>query len=246
MSVRTAYGWARSRPRLAAIASVACLSLTGGVAYAATQSSGPPFQQAVLADAAKRLGVTPAALQNALRQAQIDQIQQAVKDGKLTQAQAKAIIAGIKSGHRMGPSAAFPFFGHRHRFGGDPGFGFGLGRGPFGGPFQTAATYLDLTPQSLMTQLRSGKTLAQVATDQNKSVSGLEGAIVDAFKTKLDAAVNAHRMSSSQEANILSHVTTFVDAFVTGKFPHFGPGGPGDGGGGGGVPVPQFKVAPAS
>lgn len=243
MSVRTAYGWARSRPRLAAIASVACLSLTGGAAYAATHSSGPPFEQAVLADAAKRLGVTPAALQNALTQAQIDQIQQAVKDGKLTQAQAKAIIAGIKSGHRMGPSA-FPMFGHHHRFGDGPGFGFGPGRGPFGGLLQTAATYLDLSPQSLITQLRSGKTMAQVATDQNKSVSGLEGAIVDAFKTKLDAAVTAHHMTSSQEAKMLSHVTTFVDAFVTGKFPHFGPGGPG--GGGGGVPVPQFKVAPAS
>jgi hypothetical protein len=243
MSVRTAYGWARSRPRVAAVAAVACLSLTGGVAYAATHSSGPPFQQAVLADAAKRLGVTPAALQNALRQAQIDQVEQAVKDGKLTQAQAKAIIAGIRTHHLMGPSA-FPDFGHRHDFGDGPRFGFGRGRGPFGGLFQTAATYLDLTPQSLITQLRGGKTLAQVAADQHKSVSGLEGAIVDAFKAKLDAAVTAHHLTSSQEADILSHVTTFVEDIVTGKFPHFGPGGPGDGDGG--MPVPQFKVAPAS
>lgn len=99
-------------------------------------------------------------------------------------------------------------------------------------------------PQSLLTELRSGKTLAQVATDRKKPVSGLESAIVDAFRARLDEAVNAHRMTSSQETDILRHVTTFVDDFVTGKFPHVAPGGPGDGGGG--APAPRFEVAPAS
>jgi hypothetical protein len=242
MSVRTAFGWARSRPKLAAIGAVACLSLSGGAALAATHSSGPSFQQALLADAAKRLGVTPAALQAALKQAQIDQVNKAVADGKLTRAQADKIIAGIRAGHPMGPVAA-PFFGFggHHRFHGKPGFGFGHPMGPMGGLLGTAASYLHMTQQNLSAQLRGGKTLAQVAAAQDASVSGLEDALVNVFKSKLDGAVKAHRLTSTQEQAILDHVRTFVDDFVTGKFPRFGAGGPG--GGGSGLPVPNFRTS---
>jgi hypothetical protein len=239
MSVRTAYGWARSRPKLAVISAVACLSLTGGAAFAATNSNGPSLQQTVLADAARRLGVTPAALQNALKQAQIDQVNKAVAAGKLTRAQANRIIAGIRAGH-MGPAAG-PFFGfgRHHDFDGKPGFGFGHREGPMGGMLGTAASYLGVSPQSLFQQLRSGRTLAQIADAQDKSVSGLEAALVNAVKTRLDAVVKGGHMSSSQEQSILDHVRTFVDDFVTGKFPHRGPDGPG----GGGLPVPQFRTS---
>ncbi len=246
MSVRTAYGWARSRPRLAVISAVACLSLTGGAAYAATSSSGPSLQQSVLADAAKRLGVTPAALQNALRQAGIDQINEAVAEGRLTRAQANKIIAGIRSGHPMLP-AAVPFFGfgRHHDLDGGPRFGFGRHEGPMAGMLGAAATYLQMTPQSLFQQLRGGKTLAQVADDRGKPVSGLEDAILNAFKIRLDGAVKGGHLTSAQEQSILDHMRAFVDGFVTGKFPHFGPGGPG-GGGGSGPPVPQFRTSPSA
>ena len=247
MSVRAAYRWARSRPKLAVMAAVACLGLTGGVAYAATSSSGPSLQQAVLADAAKRLGVTPAALQNALEQAQIDQINRAVADGRLTRAQANRIIAGIRAGHPMLPADG-PFFGfgfgHRHEFDDGPRFGFGRHEGPMAGMLGAAATYLHVTPQSLFQQLRGGKTLAQIADDQGKPVSGLESAIVNAFKTRLDGAVRDGHLTSAQEGSILDHMRSFVDDFVTGKFPHPGPDGPGDGGSG--PPLPQFRASPSA
>jgi hypothetical protein len=240
MSVGTAYGWARSRPKLLAIGAVACLSLTGGAAYAATHSGGQSVQQAVLSDAAKRLGVTPAALQGALKQAQIDQVNEAVAAGKLTRAQAARIIAGIKAGHPMGP-AVFPFFGFReHRFHDRPFFGFGHREGPMGGMLGAAASYLHMNPKSLFRQLRSGKTLAQIAGDQGKSVSGLEDAIVNAFKARLDDAVKDKRLTGTQEQAILDHVRTMVDDSVNGTFPHFGLGGPGTG-----VPMPQFRSSPS-
>jgi len=62
-------------------------------------------------------------------------------------------------------------------------------RGPFGG-LDAAATYLGLTDAQLRTRLESGKSLADVAKAQNKSVDGLVQAIVDAAKKKLDAAVD--------------------------------------------------------
>jgi hypothetical protein len=253
MSLRSVYGRARTRPYLAVVAVVACVGVTGGAAYAAVHSTEDSAKQAVLADAAKRLGVTPAALQSALQQAQIDQINKLVADGKLTKAQGQAIIAHIKSGEPGPPVFGFGFGFHGHEFhahgfrvGVPPVFG-----GPFGGPFghggmfQAATTYLGLSQQALVAQLKSGKTLAQVATANGKSVSGLEDAMVASAQTKLDAGVKAGKLTSKQEQDILAHVRTMVDDIVNGTFGHRWSGGPGGGGGGttgGGPVVPQFAV----
>jgi hypothetical protein len=261
MSLRSVYGRARTRPYLALAAAVACLGVTGGVAYAAVHSTEDSARQAVLADAAKRLGVTPSALSNALQQAQIDQVNKLVAEGTLTKAQGQAIIAHIKSG----PEGPLPFqfgfgFGfHTHAFHvhgfrvGVPPFG-----GPFGGPFgpggmfQAAAAYLGLSPKALAADLKSGKTLAQVATaTPGKSVSGLEDAMVASVQTKLDAGVKAGKLTSKQEQAILTHVRQMVDDLVNGTFGHHWHGSPGGGGGGTtggggstgpGSPVPLFQV----
>jgi hypothetical protein len=240
MSLRSVYGRARTRPYVAVVAVVACLGVTGGAAYAAVHSTEDSAKQAVLADAAKRLGVTPSALQNALQQAQIDQINKLVAQGKLTKQQGQAIIAHIKSGQAGPPVFGFGFGFHGHAF---HAHGFRVGVPPvFGGPFgpggmfQAAATYLGLTQQALFAELRSGKTLAQVATATNgKSVSGLEDAMVASVQTKLDAGVKAGKLTSKQEQDILAHVRTMVDDMVNGTFRHHWHGGPGGGGGGGGT-----------
>ena len=61
------------------------LAAAGGGAIAATKDDP---ESAVLNDAAKRLNVTPTALRDALKAAEDAQIDQAVKDGKLTKEQA--------------------------------------------------------------------------------------------------------------------------------------------------------------
>jgi hypothetical protein len=53
-----------------------------------------------------------------------------------------------------------------------------------------AAKYLGVTSDALHTQLESGKSLADVAAAQGKSVAGLKDALVAQFKTNLDAFVN--------------------------------------------------------
>jgi hypothetical protein len=253
MSLRSVYGRARTRPYLALVAVVACVGVTGGAAYAAVHSTEDSARQAVLADAAKRLGVTPSALQNALQQAQIDQINKLVAEGKLTKAQGQAIIAHIKSGQAGPPTPMFGFGFHGHAF---HAHGFRVGMPPvFGGPFgrgdmfQAAGTYLGLSQRALFTELKSGKTLAQVATAKGKSASGLEDAMVASVQKKLDAGVKAGKLTSKQEQGILAHVREMVDDLVNGTFGHHWNGGPGkggDGGSGGGVPVPQTFSAPPS
>ena len=62
--------------------------------------------------------------------------------------------------------------------------------GPTRGPGPVAiASYLGLTPAQLRAQLRSGKTLAQIALAQGKTVAGLEEAIYADVQAHLDSAV---------------------------------------------------------
>jgi hypothetical protein len=201
----------RLKPRLIA-GTVAGLAVAGGgAALAADKLGGSPQQenQAVVNDAAKQLGVTPGALTSALKTALENRVDAAVAAGRLTKAQGDELKKRIEAGD-------VPFFGgpglgmHHHMFG-------MLGRG-----FDAAASYLGLTEDKLRTQLENGKTLAEVAKAQNRSVDGLVDAIVGDAKKHLDAAVNAGRITKSQEDSILSDIKARTTDFVNGKAPRFG------------------------
>ena len=88
-----------------------------------------------------------------------------------------------------------------------------------------AAKYLGLTEAELHTQLESGKTLAEIAKAQGKTVDGLKKALTDATKTKLDAAVKAGTITQAQADELLKRATEHLDDLVNGTF---GPHGDGD------------------
>lgn len=78
------------------------------------------------------------------------------------------------------------------------------------GPLSAAATYLGLSTDALRTQLETGKSLADVATAQGKSVSGLEDALLANLKTDLDADVTSGRITTDQETRILADAKTRI------------------------------------
>jgi hypothetical protein len=84
------------------------------------------------------------------------------------------------------------------------------------GPLDAAATYLGLTVADLVTALRGGKTLAQVAADKGKTVDGLVSALTAGAKTNLDKAVADNRITQAQANAILSKLTQQVTDFVNG------------------------------
>jgi hypothetical protein len=198
---------------LVGLAALMAAAGAAGGAYAATESSSNP-QQAYLNDVAKRLNVSPSKLDSALKAALIDRLNAMVKSGRLTQAQANKIEQRLSKGGRL------PFLG---------GFGMGRGFGPgrvmriggMGGPLHAAASYLGVSTTQLMTDLASGKSLAQVATKQGKSVSGLEQAITTAEKARLDKLVSAGVLTSAQEQRVLSRLSSRVDKLVN-RTGHFG------------------------
>jgi uncharacterized coiled-coil protein SlyX len=93
-------------------------------------------------------------------------------------------------------------------------------RGPARHPGPVAiASYLGLTPAQLRQQLRSGKTLAQIAVAQGKTVAGLENAIYADVQTHLDRAVANGRLTSTQESALLGRLKSRLDDLVNHAFP---------------------------
>ena len=183
-------GMLKRKVILAGVAALA-VAVTGG-AIAATKATSPKAEsQAVVNDAAKQLGVQPSELTAALKKALSNRVDAAVQAGRITKAQGDAMKARINSSDS-------PLFGGGHR-------GFGkFGHGPHFRMhgLDAAASYLGLTEAQLRTQLRSGKTLAQVAKAQDKSVDGLVDALVKDANAKIDQAVKDGKLTEAQATEI--------------------------------------------
>ncbi len=179
----------------------------GGAAFAATQLGSPKEEsQAVINDAASQLGIQPSKLSAALKSALEKRVDAAVAAGNLTKQQGDDLKAKIESGDVplvLAPGARGFHEGH-HGFGADLG---------------VAATYLGLTDAELRTQLESGKTLAAIAKDKNKSVDGLISALVDSAKTRLDEAVKSGKLTKEQATEELTELKSKITDLVNGQFP---------------------------
>jgi hypothetical protein len=146
------------------------------------------------------LGLTPAKTQDALKQAQLQTVDQMLKDGQITQAQADAMKARINAGQGLGPIG-----------------GFGLKRGGFRAQgtvmkdlttaeLNAAASALHMSTADFQSALRSGKSLSQLETQQKVSDSAVKAAMKSAAKGVLDKAVKAGTITQAQADAILSKV----------------------------------------
>jgi polyhydroxyalkanoate synthesis regulator phasin len=206
---------------LAAGAAAGLLAIGASAGIAATGAADDGF----LADVAKRLGISEEKLTDAIRDATIARIDQAVKDGDLTEEQGERLKEAARSGNLRG---LLPVLGPLGK-----GFGPGFGRGGLpaieriGGDFlQTAADYLGMTTAELREAMRDGDSLADVAKQKGKSVDGLKTAIRNAQKADLDQAVKDGKLTQAQATRIQDELSEHVDELVEGsrgfKVPHFG------------------------
>ncbi|MGH2920787.1 MAG: hypothetical protein ACRDKU_01805 [Gaiellaceae bacterium] len=216
----------RKLKRRIIVAGVAALAVavTGGAVAATNGTSRKAESQAVVNDVAKQLGVQPSELTTALRKALANRVDAAVKAGRITKAEGDALKARINAGD-------VPLFGLPHR----------------GGPhfhmhkLEAAAEYLGLTQAQLRTQLTSGKTLAQVARDRDKSVDGLIDALVEDAEEKLDQAVADGRITQAQANEMKSGLEGRITELVNNdQFRFRFRGGPGS------HPMPRLRDGPAS
>jgi hypothetical protein len=218
----------KKRSKIAAGAGAALAVVGTGAAVAADRLTPKAESQAIVNDAAKQLGVDPAKLSDALEQALKNRIDAAVKEGRLTEEQGEAMKRRISAADFplfIGPGFTGPAFN-------GPGFngpGFDRHRGPLRGfghhwvrDLDAAAAYLGRTESELRAALESGKSLAEIAKEENKSVDGLVDALVKATTTRLDQAVTDGRLTKTDRDKIVAGLKEQTEAIVNGTAP---PGG---------------------
>jgi hypothetical protein len=130
-----------------------------------------------------------------------------VASGRLTQSQADRILAGLEQHVTARVDSTGPPAGpHGHG-------------GPRGG-LDAAAAYLGITESDLMSALRSGKTLGQVAdATAGKSKAGLVAALVADEKSHLSQAVEDGRLTQAQADQASATIEARVTDLVNGKLP---------------------------
>jgi hypothetical protein len=185
-------------------ATVAGLAVAGGgAAVAASQNdSSSSFFDSL----AQHLGISSEELEDAARAAGLDQVDAAVEEGRITEAEADRLRSRIESGELP------PFFG-RAPFGGHHGKVHALGD-----HFSAAADYLGLSVEQLRERLENGRSLADVAESEGKSVDGLKQAILDEARENLDEAVAEERLTREQADAALERLEARVDDLVEDAF----------------------------
>ena len=182
---------------------------TNGTPTAETQKAnrGQEYQQSFLSKLAAKLGVDQTKLTDSIKGAQADTIDEAVQKGNLTKDQADAMKKRIADGQ---PGLMMPFGGRGGPMGGEHGERGMMGKGGFGignGAVEKAiADTLKLSTADLQTQLKSGKTLSEIAKAQGVDEAALKTAAVAAEKAQLDQAVKDGKLTQAQADEMLKRI----------------------------------------
>jgi polyhydroxyalkanoate synthesis regulator phasin len=158
---------------------------------------------------ASKLGVDRETLDAAEQEAHQEVIDQAVKDGVLTQEQADRMLSRLEDGFG---------FGKMGRLGGRRGGPMGGFKGCLPGNHEWLAEQLGMTVDELQAELEAGKTVAELA--EEKGVD-LEAARIEAMKEHIQQAVEDGTLTQEQ-----------ADWMLEGLEQGFMPGGRGFGFGG--------------
>jgi len=167
----------------------------------ASPTASKNYAQVFVDKLAGILHLTPAQTQDALKQAQLQTVDQMLKDGKITQQQADAMKARINAGQGLG-------FGFGRHGGGFKGGDRGLMKDLQTAELNAVASALHMSTADLQSAVRSGKSLSDLETQQKVSDSAVKAAMKDAAKGVLDKAVKAGTITQAQADAILSRVGT--------------------------------------
>lgn len=174
-------------------------------------------RQAYLDALAGRLGLTRDQLGEAMKAARIDTINKAVADGKLDQERANRMIQAIQSGQRGPGQGQQNQPGQNNQRGQRPGPGQRPGQGqqnPGMAGWQQVASILGMSPQDLTAELRSGKSLAQVAEAKGISRETLKAKLLEQRKAQLDQAVASGRLTADQAKARMDQMTANIDRML--------------------------------
>ncbi len=187
---------------------------------ASTPPNHPQFQQGqelaklFLGNLATTLGVGEDTLTAALKTASTETVSQEVANGTITQDQADKILARISSGTLpigiagMGPGRSGSVAGSVYSDGRQ---GFRAGGGGFIA-LKPLADALGIDSKDLISDLKSGKTVSDLAAVKNLTVEQLQSEILTSVKAQLDQSVSGGKMTADQENQIYSKLEQSISS----------------------------------
>jgi hypothetical protein len=146
---------------------------------------------------AVEIGKSQAEINAAFQKALADTLADEVKSGQITQAQADAIKKKLAS---QTPCALPSSVGHGH---GDKALGAYMQQ-----YLSAAAAALGISETQLMTDLKNGQSLSQVAAAQNVSEADFRTRLIANLKPALDQAVTDKKLTAAQEQMIITRLQT--------------------------------------
>ncbi|GBD24246.1 hypothetical protein HRbin29_01921 [bacterium HR29] len=185
-------------------AALLAVVIAGGVitVFAQTNGSETDRKEAYLQSLANRLGVDVDTLKQAIKDTNLEQLDQLVQEGVISQETADAIREKIESSDTVW-------------FGVPRGFGrFGFGPGLCGTSLEELATFLGTDVATLRSEIQSGKSLAQIAEAHGKSRDELKTFLTDQVKAKLDEAVANGRITQEEADAKLESFTANLDSII--------------------------------
>lgn len=160
---------------------------------------------------AEKLGITQEELQTAIDETQLDMVDDAVANDKLTEEQGDRLRDRIESGEGLRPFRGF-------RFGFEFGFGkgFHVGRGlvHIGEVLEDVGELLGTSVEELRDALSGGQSLAEIAEAHGVSEEDLKAFLVGLVEDHLAEAVENGGLSQEQADEALERASELIDRLV--------------------------------
>jgi hypothetical protein len=152
------------------------------------------------------LGITLDQLKQAFRSAATQAVDDALANGDITQAQADKIKANIESGKNLG-------LGQLLRTGRKV----NMLQRLRAGIAKSAADAIGIQPKDLVSELKSGKSIADVASEHNVSLDAVKSKIMDNAKAALDKARENGRIDQAKEDAALQKLQANLNTILNKK-----------------------------
>lgn len=177
-----------------AVLALAALILPGiALAQGSTPAKGT-FIQSFLEKLATNLGVEKTKLEEAIKQTELQMLDEAVQQGRLTSDQAQKIKERIEAG-QIFPLAPF----HGPKGGPFPG-------GPKGNRLDLMAQVLGMSADELKVELKQGKKIEDIAKEKGLTLEQLHQKLLEAKIQEIEQAVKEGKLSQEQADKLIQRL----------------------------------------
>jgi uncharacterized protein (DUF2267 family) len=182
----------------------------GAVRYASAQEAAPtPATDAGTSDGGKflsrvatNLGISEDQLRQAIKDAASEAVDEALASGRITQEQADRAKERIANGQGIGLRKRIADLMHRRA---------GLAQRVRHGVVESAAHAIGITPDALRGEIKSGSSIADVASENGVAVDAVKAQISADAQAKLSEAVDNGRITQGHADQALQKLSDRLD-----------------------------------